>query len=234
MIKRISLFVCLLFVAHGIALADVMLAENFDNIATLPGAGWAQVNNSLPLGTTAWFQGTSGIFPSQSGAADSYIAANFNNAAFGGNISNWLLTPEVSINNGDSISFYTRTESPALFADRLELRLSTSGASTDVGATASSLGDFTTLLRTINPTLDPAGYPDAWTQFSATVGGLGAGATGRYAFRYDVTDTSINGDYIGIDSVSISGVPEPASILSLATVIAGLALLRRKRVRRSL
>ena len=46
--------------------------------------------------------------------------------------------------------------------------------------------------------------------------GLGAGTTGRFAFHYSVPDTSINGDYIGIDSVSISAVPEPASILCLA------------------
>jgi hypothetical protein len=228
MIKRASLFICLLIAAHGIASADIMLAENFNNIAALPGSGWAFVNNSAPLGTTGWFQGNLGVFSAQAGPADSYIAANWLNAGLGGNISNWLLTPEVSLNEG-SISFYTRSNGE--FADRLELRLSTNGASTNVGGTDSSVGDFNTLLLSINPGLSTTGYPDAWTGFTVPVG-LGAGATGRYAFRYFVTDTNNNGDYIGIDSVSISAVPEPASILGLATIIAGLALRRRVGFRR--
>ena len=41
-----------------------------------------------------------------------------------------------------------------MFADRLELRLSTNGASTNVGTTTTSVGDFTTLLLTVNPLLD--------------------------------------------------------------------------------
>jgi hypothetical protein len=229
MTKRVFLFICLLCAANAIAAAGI-LAENFDNIATLPGAGWAAVNNSAPLGTTDWFQGNTGVFTSQGGPPESYIAANFLNADSGGNISNWLLTPVVSINNGDWISFYTR--SAASFPDRLEVRLSISGASTDVGTTDTSVGDFDTLLFTINPGLDTAGYPDAWTQFTGTVSGLGAPTTGRYAFRYFVSDTSINGDYIGIDTLSIDS-PEPASILTLGSALAGLVLVRRLRFRRN-
>jgi len=70
-------------------------AENFDNVSSLSGLGWVFVNNSNPVGSTGWFQGNTAVFSSQNGAPDSYIAANFDNAAFGGNISDWLLSPEV-------------------------------------------------------------------------------------------------------------------------------------------
>ena len=123
-----------------------LLNEPFDDITTLPGSGWVEINNSTTGGTTGWFQGNTGVFASQAGATDSYIAANFNNAGFGGNISNWLLLPVLTLNNGDILSFYTRTETGPVPGDNLEVRLSTNGASTNVGATTSSVGDFTTLL----------------------------------------------------------------------------------------
>jgi hypothetical protein len=203
------------------------LTEGFDNIATLSGAGWVQTNNSSPAGTSGWFQGNPLVFSSQSGAPDSYIAANFLNAAPGGNISNWLLTPVLSLSNGQVVSFFARTEvGGAIFNDSLELRLSTNGASTDVGATDTSLGDFTTLLLTINPTLNGS-FPEGWTQFTVTLSGLSSGVTGRLAFRYNVTDTSFNGDYIGIDSVTVPE-PGPLSAMLLATGLMGIALFRYK------
>ena len=55
------------------------VTQGFDDITTLPGAGWVQTNHSTTIGTTAWFQGNSTVFPAQWGAATSYIGANFNN-----------------------------------------------------------------------------------------------------------------------------------------------------------
>ena len=57
---------------------------------------------------------------------------------------------------------------------------------------------------------------------------------GRFGFRYFLPDTLANGDYIGIDTVSVenvvvAAVPEPGSLLGLA--VGGLILvskLRRK------
>lgn len=219
----------LLLLASFSLQANVILSEGFDNIATLPGSGWALVNNSAPLGTTEWFQGNTGVFDSQAGAEDAYIAANFNNAAFGGNISDWLITPMLTLLDGDQLSFYTRTEESSLFADSLEVRLSLNGASTNVGSTDSSVGDFTTLLLTINPTLNGSGYPQAWTQYTVTLSGLSGPATGRFAFRYDVPDTSVNADYIGIDTVTVNAVPEPATGGFVAFMIAAAFLSHRLR-----
>ena len=201
-----------------------LLTESFDDITTLPGSGWVEINNSTTGGSTGWFQGNSGVFPSQSGAPDSYIAANFNNAGAGGDISNWLLLPVLTLNNGDILSFYSRTETAAFPGDNLEVRLSTNGASTNVGATTSSVGDFTTLLTSIN-----SPYPETWTQFNVVVSGLAGPTAARLGFRYVVTDTDVNGDYIGIDTVGVgSGVPEPGTLLTLGSAIALLAI---KRVR---
>ena len=83
------------------------------------------------------------------------------------------------------------------------MRLSTNGASANVGGTAASVGDFTTLLLTVNPALN-GGYPDSWTLFTATISGLGGPVSGRFAFRYNVADTSVNADYIGIDTLSVN------------------------------
>lgn len=85
-----------LLIAAGPAQGASLLLEKFDDITTLTGTGWVQTNNSAPAGVTGWFQGNDGIFPSQAGAPDAYIAANFENAGAGGDISNWLISePDV-------------------------------------------------------------------------------------------------------------------------------------------
>jgi hypothetical protein len=192
--------------------------EGFDNITTLAGAGWVQINRSNPVGTFGWFQGNTdpslgSQFPSQSGATNSYIAADFNNTTGDHTISNWLLTPAQTLHNGDQLIFYTRTVSPPDFADRLQVRMSLNGASTDVGTTETSVGDFTTLLLDINPTYTLTDYPSDWTQFTLTLSGIGVPTTGRLAFRYFVENggpDGANSSYIGIDTVQFPcGAPTP-------------------------
>lgn len=218
----------------GSAQAALVLDEGFNSF--LP-ASWVATNNSVPIGSIGWFKGNDAVFPAQAGPVDSYAAANFNSAAPGGDISDWLLTPEVPLTDGYVFSFYTRTEELSLFPDRLEVRASTNGASTNVGATAASVGDFTHLLLTVNPALSLGGYPEAWTQFSVTVSGVGGSVVqGRLAFRYNVTDTNNNGDYIGVDTVKLDSagraVPEPSMLLMIALGLAVLPWhLRRGRAR---
>ncbi|MBE2198542.1 MAG: choice-of-anchor J domain-containing protein [Anaerolinea sp.] len=187
--------------------------EGFDDITNLP--GWFAQNNSSPLGTTNWFQGNNTVFPSHAGAPTAYIGANFNNTAGVGTISNWLLTPELTLYDGDTFSFWTRTTTGSSWPDRLELRLSTAGASTNVGTLATDVGDFTTLLVSVNPSLVSGGYPEVWTQFSVTLSGIPNGTTGRFAFRYFVTNggpSGSNSNYIGIDSVEyVSAAPTTCS-----------------------
>jgi len=154
------------------------------------------------------------------GATNSYIGANFNNTTGTNTISNWLITPHVNLVNGAQFKFWTRTTTANPFPDRLQVRLSTAGASTNVGTGNMGIGDFTTLLIDINPTYNtgggppPANYPEVWTEVTLTVSGVSAGATGRFAFRYFVEDGGPSGDnsnYIGIDTVSYSAVAAPTA-----------------------
>lgn len=188
-------------------------SEDFADITNL--SGWYSQNNSDPLGSTSWFQGNDAVFSAHAGAPTAYIGANFNNTSGTGTISNWLLTPELSLTNGDTFSFWTRTVSGSPWPDRLQVRLSTAGASTDVGTGAEDVGDFTTLLLDINPTLTGGGYPEVWTQYTVTVSGLSGATSGRFAFRYYVTDggpTGANSNYIGIDTVEyVSNMPTVCS-----------------------
>ena len=189
------------------------LIEGFENVTTLVPNGWVMLNRSLRLGTTGWFQansnfgwlGGSGTFGAQSGSPVSYIAANFLNGSGQATISNWLLTPPVTLQNGAKFSFWTRTGTSPVFPDRLQVRMSTNGTSQDVGTTATDVGDFTTLLLDINPTYTTSGYPNVWTNFLVTLSGLGGPVTGRLAFRYFVENggpSGANSDYIGIDAVA--------------------------------
>ncbi len=220
--------------------ARAQFTEGFENAGTPP--GWVKQNNSEPRGRFGWDRRPPGVFfPAFSGAPDSYMASAFDavlfpdqpDPNFSGTLSNWLLTPEISLFNGANFSFYTRATDvdEGLFPDRLELRLSTSGASTDVGAGAFEVGNFTTLLLSVNPLLEDD-YPTDWMQFSTTLSGLAAPVTGRFAFRHFVTEVESNGFYIGIDEVTYATppmkVPEPESLLLLSAGVLGFALRRRR------
>ena len=178
------------------------ITEDFADITTLPAAGWTQTNHSSPVGTTVWFQGNATVFPSHAGATTAYIGANFNNTSGAGTISNWLFAPTRTLNNGDVFTFYTRTTTGNPFPDRMQVRLSTNGTSTNIGTTATDVGDFSTLLLDINPNLTNQ-YPETWTQFTITISGLAGPTSGRIAFRYFVTDggpSGNNSNFIGVDT----------------------------------
>ncbi|MBV7534535.1 choice-of-anchor J domain-containing protein [Duganella sp. sic0402] len=189
------------------AVSAPLLVEGFDNVAALAAKGWLLENHSAPPGSTGWFQGDPAVFAAAGGPADSYIAANFNNAAFGGAIDNWLITPQLQLVNGESLNF--------------SLRLLGEGALDRVEVYLSSGGGYALL----------AGFESAadtgWLDRSVLVSGLAAPAIGRFAFRYVVDDTSLNGNYIGLDTVSVNAVAEPATIALFCLGV--IALRRRKR-----
>lgn len=207
----------LMLFVFSIGLNAQLLDEGFDDITTLPGNGWSEVNASTTIGSTGWFQGNDATFPAFDGSANAYIAANFNSTTGANTISNWLITPVLSLSDGDEISFYTRTvTNPATWPDRLEVRLSTDGAGSTDPVGPGGVGSYTTLLLEINPTISAGGYPAVWTQYTITVAGVGANVDSRIAFRYHVTNggpSGANSNYIGIDRVvveqGVNPFPDP-------------------------
>lgn len=181
--------------------AVLTLQENFDNLLA---SGWVIVNASSPVGSTSWFQGNPGVFAAQSGAPDSYAAANFlaTDDILGGTISLWLISPEIQFAS-QRLSFYTRTDvdPDSLFGDGLAVMASTSGDSLD-------LADFSQIFD-VNGANASGAYPQDWTKYEVSLGEEG---TGRIAFQYTVSIDAF-ANYIGIDSVA---VPEPAPLLLLA------------------
>jgi hypothetical protein len=172
------------------------------------------VNHSEPVGSQAWQVnntgmipgGTANLGPAHGGLFAAYC--NFESGTGTATLSDWLLTPQLaSVANGDTLAFWTRTRNPAGFPDRLQVRLSAAGASTNVGvgSAGADVGDFTTLLLDINPTQVATGYPTAWTLETITVSGLAAPISGRFAFRYFVTNGGpggANSEMIGVDDVA--------------------------------
>jgi hypothetical protein len=189
--------------------ASAHFTEISEGFAAVVPAGWLALNLSAPEGSTTVFQGDSGTFAAQAGAATSYGAMDSNATTGTNTISVWLITPGLVLGNGSELSFYTRTVSSPEHPDRVELRLSFDGAC-DPGSGAESVGDFTKLLLTVNPNLLDTGYPSTWTKFSATISGLPDGhSSGCAAFRYFVTNggpTGANSDYVGIDTVEFRSV----------------------------
>lgn len=206
-----SICVAMLLAAVGSAAAGELF-ETFEDVSLLPAAGWVMINNSELPGSTGWLQGDPLLrFSAEQGPEHAYIAANFNSSAADSTISNWLLTPEIELRNGLTLTFWTRRDTGE-WEDRLQVRMSTAGASTNVGTSAESVGDFHHLLLDINPDYDPGGYPVEWTRYLVNLNGISEPATGRIALRYFVEEggpAGPNSDFIGIRTLRIEDPAVP-------------------------
>lgn len=226
----------LLCASAAVQATTVPINEGFEGPGLPP--GWVHINNSSPLPPArldgSWQKPAfpPPAFSAQAGTANSYFADTFGAALVDGNpniISDWLFTPNLTLAGSTMLTFYTRSE--GLFPDRLQVRVNMNYG-TNVGSTATSVGDYTTLLFD-SDLVYPGGYPTAWTPVTLSLSSLGlSGLTnGRFAFRYFINDNNANGDYIGIDSVTVTTVPEPETplMIALGLGLAGWSLRRRAR-----
>lgn len=207
-----TILLSLLASAMGAAHAGVLLEEGFDNIDNLSPQGWVFSNGSVPPGAVSgWYQGFQEAFPAQSGAANAYAASNFNAAQPGGVLDNWLLTPEFSLATTVTVTFWLRSELAPGFSDQVRFGFTEGGATLD---------DYLLATSVTAPT-------GGWTQYTLTLGSQGSGATGRFAFQHFGEADSAN--YVGLDTLTITAVPEPSSAMILGLGLAGFAAARRRR-----
>lgn len=184
--------------------------EEFDTVSRLYSQGWIFNNRSTPQGAATWQQGVyvaGKLGPdgwpaySYTASPDEYLFAGYQSGNGLAVLDSWALTPELTMKNGDEISFYTRTFTGSTFPDRLEVRLNAIDETTDIG-TGHGVGKFTTLIASVNPNLVSGGYPETWTKYTYTVQNLPGPMKKRVAFRYYVTDggpSGSNSNAIGID-----------------------------------
>lgn len=204
---------------------DQSFTEEFDTLQSAINRGWQVINRSQQAASATWKQGASFPAYSSRGAFNGCISADYRSTTAGAVIiSNWAVSPVVTLQNGDKIIFYSRVglvpsgfgNDSTDYANRLQVRISTQGQSTNVGS-ASSAGDFTVLLLDINKNYEeyhthpflysPTAYPPAWTRFETTLRNLTGPTEGRFAFRYFVEQGGNNGrgTEVAVDRVSYVG-----------------------------
>jgi fibronectin-binding autotransporter adhesin len=220
---------CLLLIT-SVATADAQLTsltEGFDttgnSVPTPTGIfaqsqPWINVNNSDVPNTTGfnWEKGDSGTFiwtaQSPVGSATSFAQVSFNSST-GTVVSDWLLTPVLTLEAGATFSFYTVAAKGTTFANDLQVYISTSGSSTNVGSDAQTpTGGVFTLLPggDLNPTLAVNGYPltqpNGWTleTFTLTSSEVSTPTSGRIGLRYFIPNTATQGSEVGIDTFSFA------------------------------
>lgn len=192
------------------AQATVVINEGFENVPGLASQGWVFTNASTPGGITpGWYQGDQGIFNAQSGSANSYAAANYNNAGAGGNLDNWMLTSAFDASKGATVSFSLRADGIDGYFDQINFGF--------VNANGSLTG---LALTSVNPV-----PTDGWVQYTAWVGADTLSASTRFAFQY--TGAADTANYVGVDSLVVD-VPEPASMMLIAGGLLGLGAARRR------
>ncbi len=208
----IQRFILVFIVCAQTLNAQILLNEGFTATFTPASAGWNVQNLSAsPNPTLDWFQGNSNVFSAYNGNADDYFASNFNVTSDQNNavtLSCWLLTPTLTLVNGGTLEFFTRTTAnPATYPDRLEVYMSSAGNGTNVGNGPTTVGTFSTLLVSVNPSLTTTGYPGSWTGYTVTISGMPTATAGRIGFRYHVPGggpAGANSDFIGLDAVKYS------------------------------
>lgn len=143
-----------------------------------------------------------------------------------GVVSVWLLSPPIAFGESFSLSFQARSFvsaelDPAI--DRLQVRLCSGSACSNVGSAAEDVGDFGQLLLDINADEASDGFPGEWTPYTIGAGsGVPGSGVGRIAFRYYVRQTPTHraSGRLGLDRVVIGSHSNGTAGLRLALTAA--------------
>ena len=187
---------------------DLPVDEFFDAFIILHTDGWRMTNNSSPPGSATWGPGSNFIFNAHAGLANSsYILNDFNAAGPASAPSSATgSSARGAAGKWHRILVFHPHHGIDQFRRPPQVRMSTAGPSIDVGGTDASVGDLPPCFRyQFGPGVRRLSLN--WQQFTATVTGLGAPTTGRFAFRYFVIDGGPAGsdsNLIGIDLVQVT------------------------------
>ncbi|RPI13759.1 MAG: T9SS C-terminal target domain-containing protein [Ignavibacteriae bacterium] len=153
--------------------------EGFDSII-FPPAGWKAVN---VFGNSTYWVRTTAFPHSPPGCAWITYESDTVNGGL-----DWLITPKLSINTGDTLEFRLKPEYTGYPPDSLCVRVST---------TDTALTSFTTRILYL---AEGAGYPDstAWTKYSVSLNSF-AGQNIYIGFKHQ----DFNGDGIYLDDISL-------------------------------
>lgn len=182
--------------------------EEFQQVYNLPLKGWIIKDNTVSASgaTATWSQGVSG--PDKYGntygfdafsyksSSDEYAYSGISGLDSNASISSWLVTPTLTVKNGDKFSFYTRGDAGS-FTDRMQVLMNHS-AKADVAGAPGFVGEFTDTLFDINASQIPGGYPQSWTKYEYSFTGMPQKTELHIAFRHFV-DSPVNARGVGLD-----------------------------------
>ena len=161
---------------------------NGDNTETgLNNRGWITLNVDGG-GLTSWFQGNTTVFNAYEGPANGYVGQNFQGAN-GFLIDQWLISPPVTVNAGDTLSFWHRSPDNTIYDDSIYVRYSTTAGTTP--------GDFDVTWGRYKVS------NNGWARWTGTFNHSG---TVRFAIQYYITDGGPSGnysDYFGLDYLQV-------------------------------
>ena len=196
----------------GSAHAATLINEKFDAVSVTPlaTAGWVITNASSPAGSTSWFETNDGNPLSTGDHSAGYAGANYNSGVSGGLVDDWLITPAFSTADAGHVTLWFAADDQG-YVDTVKFGFSNGGSATS----AFTMGSVVVGTGT-------------WTEYTFAYAAGGAGSTARFAIEYTGASDSL--DAVGIDNLSVTSVPEPATWALFA--LGGLALLGRRRAAR--
>ncbi|MBE0538067.1 MAG: DUF4397 domain-containing protein [Ignavibacterium sp.] len=185
---------------------------NGDNsVAGLQTRGYTVLNVDGGGTTDPWFQPTGTQFPAYEGPTTGYVAANYQGAN-GFLIDQWLISPQVTVTAGDTLSFWHRSIDNNPFDDSIYVKLSTTAGITP--------GDFD---------ITWGRYLVSETGWARWTGVFPVSGTVRFAIQYYHTNGGVSGTYsnfFGIDLLEVISAATPTTarvqvIHNSADVLAG-------------
>ena len=159
---------------------------NGDNtVAGLEARGWVVLNEDGGGLTAPFYQGVASVFAAYEGPDTGYVAANYNGGNAQGVIDQWLISQEITVASGDTLSFWHRSPDGSIWPDSIYVRYSTTAGITP--------GDF-------DQTWGRYEFPLSWTRWTGTFSHTG---TIRFAIQYYIADNATNSNYIGLDYIEV-------------------------------